>query len=136
MFAATAGLQAPLIRTASPLGLASRDFPEAGRGRQGLSKDRNRNESAMINGLYSATSGMYVQQARLDVISSNIANANVPGFKGERLLFRSFPDLLRVEMQRGDASPESLGPLGGGAALDEVATIQSKVASVNRELGK
>ncbi len=77
----------------------------------------------MINGLYSATSGMYVQQAQLDVISSNIANANVPGFKGERLLFRSFPDLLRVEMQRGAQSPEAVGPLGGGAALDEVATI-------------
>ena len=77
----------------------------------------------MINGLYSATSGMYVQQMRLDVISSNIANANVPGFKGERLLFRSFPDLLRVEMQRGGQSPEALGPLGGGSTLDEIATI-------------
>lgn len=77
----------------------------------------------MINGLYSATSGMYVQQMRLDVISSNIANANVPGFKGERLLFRSFPDLLRIEAQRAGESPEALGPLGGGAALDEIATI-------------
>lgn len=77
----------------------------------------------MINGLYSATSGMYVQQMKLDVISSNIANANVPGFKGERLLFRSFPDMLRVESQRAGQPPGVLGPLGGGAELDEVATL-------------
>lgn len=77
----------------------------------------------MINGLYSATSGMYVQQMRLDVISSNIANANVPGFKGERLMFRSFPDVLRVETQRAAESPRALGPLGGGAELDEIATM-------------
>jgi len=76
----------------------------------------------MINGLYSATTGMYVQQIRLDVISSNIANASVPGFKGERIVFRSFPTLDRNEAPQPGARPEELGPLGGGATLDEITT--------------
>ena len=71
----------------------------------------------MINGLYSATTGMYVQQTRFDVIASNIANANVPGFKGERVMFRAIPDQRRMETQVGDVEPQPIGALGGGAAL-------------------
>jgi flagellar basal-body rod protein FlgF len=76
----------------------------------------------MINGLYSATTGMFVQQTRLDVIAGNVANASVPGYKGERILFRSFPDHLRVESQKLNEDPVELGPLGGGAAVDQITT--------------
>lgn len=76
----------------------------------------------MINGLYSATTGMFIQQSRLDVIASNIANANVPGFKGERVTYRSFPDALRIESRVPSEKPGLIGPLGGGATLDEITT--------------
>lgn len=76
----------------------------------------------MINGLYSASSGMFTQQTRLDVIASNIANASVPGFKGERIVFASFPDRKRIEAERPGAEPRLIGPLGGGATVDEITT--------------
>ncbi len=76
----------------------------------------------MINGLYSASSGMFTQQTRLDVIASNIANASVPGFKGERIAFASFPDRKRIEAERPGADPKEIGPLGGGAMIDEITT--------------
>ena len=44
----------------------------------------------MINGLYTATSGMLMQQTRLDVISNNLANVNTTGFKKEQAVFSVF----------------------------------------------
>lgn len=76
----------------------------------------------MLNGLFSAASGMFNQQTKLDVIAGNVANAAVPGYKGERAIFRAFPHLLRVQEQRFDDEPRALGKLGGGAKLDDITT--------------
>lgn len=43
----------------------------------------------MNSGLYAALSGSLAAMQRLDVISNNLANANTPGFKGDRLQFES-----------------------------------------------
>lgn len=44
----------------------------------------------MLNGLYTATSGMAMQQKRLDVISSNLANLNTVGHKREVAVFSEY----------------------------------------------
>jgi len=44
----------------------------------------------MINGLYTATSGMAMQQKRLDVIASNLANLNTVGHKKEIPVFAEY----------------------------------------------
>jgi flagellar basal-body rod protein FlgG len=41
-----------------------------------------------MQSLYSAASGLSAQQARLETISANIANANTPGYKGTRTDFK------------------------------------------------
>lgn len=42
----------------------------------------------MSTGIWAAASGMVGQQAALDVAAGNIANANTPGFRADRSLFR------------------------------------------------
>lgn len=44
----------------------------------------------MLNGLYTATSGMVMQQKRMDVISSNLANLNTIGHKREVAVFSEY----------------------------------------------
>ena len=39
----------------------------------------------MVKGLYTAYSGLTVQQKRLDVVSNNLANATTTGYKKEGL---------------------------------------------------
>jgi len=44
----------------------------------------------MLNGLYTATSGLMMQQKRMDVISSNLANINTIGHKKELPIFAEY----------------------------------------------
>ena len=44
----------------------------------------------MLNGLYTATSGMLLQEKRLDVLSNNLANINTVGFKMDTPNFESY----------------------------------------------
>lgn len=46
----------------------------------------------MLNSLYVAALGMQAQKLQLDVVSNNLANANTPGFKRERVDFSSILD--------------------------------------------
>ena len=47
----------------------------------------------MVKGLYTAYSGLTVQQKRLDVVSNNLANATTTGYKKEGLTTQSFKDV-------------------------------------------
>ncbi|PLX67828.1 MAG: flagellar biosynthesis protein FlgG [Denitrovibrio sp.] len=44
----------------------------------------------MLNGLYTATSGMAMQQKRMDIIASNLANINTVGHKKEIPVFSEY----------------------------------------------
>ncbi|TCK62115.1 flagellar basal-body rod protein FlgF [Seleniivibrio woodruffii] len=44
----------------------------------------------MLNGIYTATSGLLVQQRRMDVISNNLANANTKGYKTDTATFSQY----------------------------------------------
>ncbi len=41
----------------------------------------------MQNGLYTAASGLLMQQNRVDSISNNLANMNTNGYKRDRAVF-------------------------------------------------
>ena len=80
----------------------------------------------MISGLYSATTGLYAQQIQQEVLAYNISNVNVPGFKQQKVVNRSFPDILLRQFQENMTSTEELktiGPVGGGTKIDQVYNI-------------
>lgn len=79
----------------------------------------------MITGLYSAASGMIVQEKVQDVIAQNLTGSQMPGFRREEVVIRSFPDVMLTETYRG-LSPASekprynhaMGRVGTGAGVD------------------
>ncbi len=46
----------------------------------------------MINGIYLATSGMNMEQKRMDVLSNNLSNVNTAGYKKEKVVFQVYKD--------------------------------------------
>jgi len=74
----------------------------------------------MMKGLYTAASGMKVQQINVDVIANNLANVNTAGYKRTQA---DFQDLLYVvlrepgaQTQTGFATPSGV-QIGSGAEL-------------------
>ncbi len=74
----------------------------------------------MMKGLFTAASGMKVQQVNVDVIANNLANVNTSGYKRTQA---DFQDLLYVVMkepgaqtQNGFTSPSGI-QIGSGAEL-------------------
>lgn len=80
----------------------------------------------MIRGLYSSTAGMDVQQARVESISNNLANAATPGYKKETVRTGSFPELLLVQHGGPDSKkepvsrPKTIGAINNGALVADV----------------
>ncbi len=70
-------------------------------------------------GIYTAVSGAVAHNAKLETIANNIANANTPGFKKDKQLFREYltsyekqPTVL--ETPKVPASIDSFYPINGG----------------------
>ncbi|MFV0498320.1 MAG: flagellar hook-basal body protein [Candidatus Fimivivens sp.] len=53
----------------------------------------------MSTGFFTAASGMMMQQRTLNVIANNMANANTPGFKTERVVSTTFQQALLMRQQ-------------------------------------
>ena len=53
----------------------------------------------MASGFFTAASGMLMQQRTLNVIANNMANANTPGFKSERVVSTTFQQALLARQQ-------------------------------------
>lgn len=85
----------------------------------------------MLRGIYTGTSGMTIQQTRMDVIANNLANVDKTAFKRDTTLFKTFPEMLihrynedgvgKVPMGSFDTAPV-VGKLGLGAEVNEVYT--------------
>ncbi len=79
----------------------------------------------MIRSFYSAVSGMITQEAKQDVITNNLANANTVGFKQDDLRVKSFNDML---LQNYDKTEENrsvrniIGSISLGSGIDSVTT--------------
>jgi flagellar basal-body rod protein FlgG len=65
----------------------------------------------MLNGLYSAASGMLAQQTRMDMLANDLANVDTTGYKQARIGFR---DLIYNTEQGMRIDPLSLAIAGPG----------------------
>lgn len=77
----------------------------------------------MLEGLYSAASGMAAQQRELDAVSGDLANESTPGYKSERV---AFGDLLYSELD--DAGTTTT--IGAGAQARTIGRNSSQGAFI------
>lgn len=74
----------------------------------------------MLQGFYSAASGMLMQQRHLNVISNNMTNSQTPGFKTNRLLSTTFEETMaRLEGRNSGV----IGTTESTRIVEEVADI-------------
>jgi flagellar basal-body rod protein FlgF len=88
-------------------------------------------EAAVVRGLFTAASGMNVQQNRLDEIANNLANVDLNGYKKDTAIQKAFPEMLMRRMNDNgtytfpmgsvDTAP-IVGTLGTGVETNEVYT--------------
>ncbi|MCG8570516.1 MAG: flagellar hook-basal body protein [Spirochaetes bacterium] len=89
----------------------------------------------MIRGIFTSASGMQTMQNKLNIISNNLANTDLVGFKKDVVITKAFPD---IEIRRGsddglvsfplgsyDEMP-SVGQLGTGVELNESFTVYNQ----------
>ncbi len=89
----------------------------------------------MFRGLYTSYTGMKVQQQRVDAISNNIANVNTNGYKRDRLIEKSFKEVLTTRIRDGK-SDTRIGKMSLGVSVAEVFTdfSQGSLKQTNNEL--
>lgn len=71
--------------------------------------------------MYTAATGMLANQTAQDAIAQNLANANTTGYKQDIPEFQSFGQTL-LRQVNGSGAGASLGSLGGGTTLRQLAT--------------
>ena len=77
----------------------------------------------MVRGLYTAWTGMYNEQKRLDVIANNIANAATTGYKQEGVTSQSFDNMLAIKVRDYSVkNDEVIGSMTLGVKVGEVYT--------------
>jgi len=77
----------------------------------------------MIRGMYTALSGMIVEEKKQGIISSNLANSNTIGYKSQKVNNKSFNEVL---LKNGDVTSGSgenrLGNVSFGVEIDDIST--------------
>ena len=77
----------------------------------------------MVRGLYTAWTGMYNEQKRLDVIANNIANSATTGYKQEGVTSQSFDNMLAIKVRDYSVNKdEVIGSMTLGVKVGEVYT--------------
>ena len=77
----------------------------------------------MVRGLYTAWTGLYNEQKRLDVIANNIANSATTGYKQEGVTSQSFDDMLAIKVRDYSVQTnEVIGTMPLGVKVGEVYT--------------
>lgn len=79
----------------------------------------------VIRGIYTAVSGMIVNEAKQGVISNNLSNAGTIGYKGQDLSSKSFKEVMlknydKIENNKNVAN--KIGSMSFGTEIDEVNT--------------
>lgn len=82
----------------------------------------------MVKGLYTAYTGMMIEQNRMDILSNNLANSDTNGFKKEGSTAVAFEDQLALKIK--DTSdynlPKQLGYVNMGAKIGQTYTDWSQ----------
>jgi len=83
---------------------------------------------AVLRGLYISGTGMLTQASRMNVLTNNIANAETSGYKSDKLLTRSFADMMieRINDPGIVNVSKQVGPLNTGVHIDEIHTSLSE----------
>ncbi|KAJ49933.1 flagellar basal-body rod protein FlgG [Clostridium tetanomorphum] len=79
----------------------------------------------MIRSLYTAVSGMITQEAKQDVITSNLANVNTVGFKVDNMAAKEFDQVLLYNYDKivgGKNVRQDIGTISLGSKIDDVVT--------------
>ncbi len=86
----------------------------------------------MIRGMYTGAAGMVAQMHRMDILSNNLANVDLTGYKKDTAIHKSFPELLlrrtadngvyRFPFGSMDTTPV-VGKIGTGVELNESFTV-------------
>ncbi len=78
----------------------------------------------MVRSLYTAYTGMYNEQTRLDIISNNIANAATSGYKQESVTSQAFEKMLAIKIRDGSDAyiDRPIGKMSLGVKVGEVFT--------------
>ena len=77
----------------------------------------------MVRGLYTAWTGLYNEQKRLEVIANNIANSATTGYKQEGVTSQSFDDMLAIKVRDYSVrTNEVIGTMPLGVKVGEVFT--------------
>lgn len=71
----------------------------------------------MIKGIYTAASGMLVNQERLNITANNLTNVNTTGFKKDQTVQRSFRELMISRIERDQRNVE-IGRMGTGTVME------------------
>ncbi|NLY11599.1 MAG: flagellar basal-body rod protein FlgF [Firmicutes bacterium] len=70
----------------------------------------------MLRGLYTATSGMLVQEIRSELVSNNLANVETVGYHRQTAQIKAFPEMLLSRIHNQDKT--KIGTLGTGAVVE------------------
>jgi flagellar basal-body rod protein FlgF len=86
----------------------------------------------VFRGLYTGASGMVAQMHRMDVLSNNLANVDLNGYKRDTSVHKAFPELLVRRMNddgvykfpfgSADMAPV-VGKIGTGVEMNEAYTV-------------
>lgn len=79
----------------------------------------------MLRGIYSSVSSMIMLQERQSVITNNLANINTTGYKEEKLLSKSFDEMILSNKDKyinGNPTKQVLGGLSFGVRIDDTIT--------------
>lgn len=74
----------------------------------------------MLRGLYTVATGMIHQRDKLDTIANNLSNTNTRGYKGDKVISRSFKDELLLRTGGPAGQTKVLGPYSHGVFADRV----------------
>ena len=75
----------------------------------------------MVKGLYTAYTGMVIEQKKMDRLTNNLANADTNGFKKEGMTATSFADQLAIRIKDTSSmlTPKGIGDITFGAKVGE-----------------
>lgn len=76
----------------------------------------------MIRGLYTAASGMLTKQAQQETLSNNIANLNTAGFKKDKIIMKSFDEMViqRInDNSKTNSGSKIVGTMEFGVGVDQ-----------------
>ena len=84
----------------------------------------------MLRSIYLSATNMMLQRSKVDVIANNLANSDTTGYKSDKLVSRSFSDMLVRQVDDPALANRSnvLGTLNTGVHADELITSFSQGA--------